>query len=122
MNRKKHLKKAKNRNGEGSWSFVESRNLHRYDFTYTNELGFSKRKTVYGHSQKECITKRDEFLKKNILYSNTKFDNANISNILLYLYTKDHNDNNVKDSTFIRNEYTVQIIESSKLGKWKLMK
>ena len=44
----------RNRNGEGSWRELPSGNIE-YRFTYTDEYGMKKRKSVTGICDDECI-------------------------------------------------------------------
>lgn len=117
MNKKKKLKNPKNKNGVGSLYYDFQRDRYRLSFTYKDANNKSCRKAVYGITEQECYEKRESFLKKNILFRDTKFENATITNILTYLYTKDYQNNTVRYSTYERNLYTVSKIEEKPLGK-----
>ena len=111
---KKHIRRN---NGDGSFYYDAKNDRFKYTYPYFNEYGERRYKTFYGKSEAECITKREEFEMKMNRNLETKYNNATISQILRIELEKMDDFNEITDATYLRKDYTISIIEKSRLNR-----
>ena len=105
----------RNRNGEGTWRETASGNIE-YRFTYTDEYGNRKVKSVTGVSENHCLERAEEFLDR----LRQKLEGINLdATIPELLYEKIENDfrkNYTGEQGYERNLRTIETIEKSAIG------
>ena len=106
----------RNRNGEGSWRELPSGNIE-YRFTYTDEYGMKKRKSVTGTSDDECIEKAEMFLHKLEQKLNGINYDATIPELLYEKIESDFRKNYTGEQGYERNLRTIETIEKSAIGR-----
>lgn len=83
--RKRNGKRQKEHNGAGSFSCYEHTDGSKtlcYTFSYKDANGKTKRKSVTGYSENECIQKKEEFLKKQLSNLPENLQNATIIQLI----------------------------------------
>lgn len=105
----------RNRNGEGTWRETASGNIE-YRFTYTDEYGNRKVKSVTGVSENHCLERAEEFLAR----LRQRFEGINLdATIPELLYEKIESDfrkNYTGEQGYERNLRTIETIEKSAIG------
>lgn len=105
----------RNRNGEGSWRETASGNIE-YRFTYTDEYGIKRRKSVTGVSENECIERAEQFLYKMEQKVNGINFDATIPELLYEKIESDFRKNYTGEQGYERNLRTIETIEKSAIG------
>ena len=110
--RKKHKRAEK---GEGSFRYNKSGTLE-YRFPYKDENDVSRRKSVTGANERECIRKADDFLEKMEKKKRCARFDATIPEILKERYQADYDMNYMGEAGYDRNLKNLQILEKSAIG------
>ena len=114
MSRLKEKKQTRAAKGEGSFKFNSNTNKWELQFSYIDEFGKSKRKWVNGESADECYEKKEEFLRKKCLSKDKR--GYTIQDVLYKIYSEKKDYGEIIEATFIRKEYTIQLINDRDLG------
>lgn len=109
------MKYKRNRNGEGSWRELPSGNIE-YRFTYTDEYGIKRRKSVTGVGENECIERAEQFLYKMEQKVNGINFDATIPELLYEKIESDFRKNYTGEQGYERNLRTIETIEKSAIG------
>lgn len=105
----------RNRNGEGSWRETASGNIE-YRFTYTDEYGNKRVKSVTGVSEDHCIERAEAFLDKLKQKRNGVNLDAAIPELLYEKVERDFRKNYTGEQGYYRNIKTIETIEKSEIG------
>ena len=105
----------RNRNGEGSWRELPSGNIE-YRFTYKDEYGIKRRKSITGVSENECIERAEQFLHKMEQKVNGINFDATIPELLYEKIYSDFRKNYTGEQGYERNLRTIETIEKSIIG------
>ena len=111
---KKRTKK-KGRNGDGA--FRPHGNGIEYRFYYKDEYGESKRKSVMGKNESECLEKADAWLEEVEMRRQGIDTWATVPDILYERHRIDYEMNYVNEQGYGRNLDTVKRIEKSVIGR-----
>lgn len=103
-------------NGEGSFRYNSAGNLE-YRFSYTDEKGNFKRKSVSGKDMNECIRKADAFRNKIVLQANNIDPDMTIITILEKRYEKDLTMGYVGEQGYCRNLGNLNILKKASFAK-----
>ena len=118
MKRRKDMpgRTIKAEKGEGSFRFNSAGNIE-YRFTYRNENGESKRKSVTGRDMKECLRKAEAFKNGYVLKKNNIDPDMTIITILENRYKKDLSLGYVGEQGYCRNLSNLNILKKADLAK-----
>lgn len=105
----------RNRNGEGTWRETASGNIE-YRFTYTDEYGNKKVKSVTGVSESHCLERAEAFLERLKQKRNGINLDATIPELLYEKVESDFRKNYTGEQGYYRNIKTVETIEKSEIG------
>lgn len=116
MARKKNNNRKTTRepNGAGSVKYNTRTNKWEMLFSYKDTYGRSKRKWINGDTVEECNEKKEDFLKKQCLSKDKS--SYRIQDVLYKIYSEKKDYKEINEATFIRKEYTMQLIKNSDLG------
>lgn len=103
-------------NGEGSFRYNSAGNLE-YRFSYKDEAGKSKRKSVTGRDVNECYKKADAFVNRLVLSANNINPDMTIIAILEGRYKKDLALGYVHEQGYCRNLSNLSILKKADLSK-----
>lgn len=103
-------------NGEGSFRYNSAGNLE-YRFSYKDEAGRSKRKSVTGRDVNECYKKADAFVNRLVLSANNINPDMTIIAILESRYKKDLALGYVHEQGYCRNLSNLSILKKAELSK-----
>lgn len=101
--------------GAGSFRNTSSGSIE-YRFSYTNEDGISKRKSITGDSIETCIGRTEKFMQRMELARNGKDPDKSISEILREEYFKDYEMGYVKEQGYCRNISNLRILEKHRIA------
>lgn len=108
-------KTLKRLNGDGSFRFNASGTLE-YRFSYKDENGKSKRKSVTGENEQECYERADAF-RKLMQKKRRGLDLGDtLVTILEKRYRLDYEMNYIGESTYNRDLTLIQVLEKSFIG------
>ena len=105
----------RNRNGEGTWRETASGNIE-YRFTYTDEYGNKRVKSVTGVSEDHCLERAEAFLDKLKQKRNGVNLDAAIPELLYEKVERDFRKNYTGEQGYYRNIKTIETIEKSEIG------
>ena len=105
----------RNRNGEGTWRETASGNIE-YRFTYTDEYGNKKVKSVTGVSESHCLERAEAFLERLKQKRNGINLDATIPELLYEKVESDFRKNYTGEQGYERNLRTIETIEKSAIG------
>ena len=103
-------------NGEGSFRYNSAGNLE-YRFSYKNEEGQSKRKSVTGKDMNECYKKAEAFQNRMVLKANKINPDMTIITVLENRYKKDLTMGYVGEQGYCRNLSNLNILKKADLAK-----
>lgn len=109
-------------NGEGSLRFDEKTNLYRYQVTYYAPNGERKRKTFTGKTKAEVKKKRRDFEKDLALGKITETVKCTVVDLLKEQVEYDYKMGIIQENAYVRQLYTIRIIENSSIGDVPLSK
>lgn len=103
------------RNGEGTWRMTAAGNIE-YRFTYTDEYGNRRIKSVTGVSENHYYERAEEFLYKIEQKLNGISYDATIPELLYEKVESDYRKNYTGEQGYERNLRTIEAIEKSAIG------
>lgn len=123
MNKKsKENKKQRNANGEGTLYFDECSNKWRLQISYTAPNGELKRKSFTGKNKTEVRDKKKKFLQELALGRITQTTNCTVTDLLKEQADYDFKIGEIKEAAYVRQYYTIKIIEKSSIGNTPICK
>ena len=113
--KEEQMEYKRNRNGEGTWRETASGNIE-YRFTYTDEYGNKRVKSVTGVSEDHCLERAEAFLDKLKQKRNGVNLDAAIPELLYEKVERDFRKNYTGEQGYYRNIKTIETIEKSEIG------
>lgn len=114
--------KKRNSNGEGTIFFDEKNNRWRCQISYKTFSGASARKSISGKTKTQVINKRNKLLCEIEKGRITETTNATVVDLLKEDAKFDYDINAIKDASYNRRIFTINIIEKSPLGTIPIVK
>ena len=114
--------KKRNSNGEGTIFFDERNKRWRCQISYKTFSGASARKSISGKTKTEVINKRNKLLSEIAKGRITETTNATVVDLLREDAKFDYDINAIKDASYNRRIFTINIIEKSLLGSIPIVK
>lgn len=105
----------RNKKGDGSWRQTECGNIE-YRFTYTDEYGQRKNKSVTGMNENHCLERAEAFLIKLDKKINGLNLDATIPELLYEKIENDYKKNYTGEQGYRRNIRTIETIKKSNIG------
>ena len=114
--------KKRNSNGEGTIFFDERNKRWRCQISYKTFSGASARKSISGKTKTEVINKKNKLLCEIAKGRITETTNATVVDLLREDARFDYDINAIKDASYNRRIFTINIIEKSLLGSIPIVK
>ena len=122
MNKQTEIKNQKNANGDGTLYFNKATNRWICQITYYSPSGESKRKTFSAKTKTEVKKKRKEFEREIALGRITDTSDCTIVELLKEQIEYDYKIGEIKEAAYVRQLYTVKIIDKSSIGNIPIVK
>lgn len=116
MSKKTNDLKPRHANGEGTLYFDEHSNKWRLQVSYYAPNGERKRKSFTGINKTEVRNKKNKFLQELALGRITQTSDCTIGDLLKEQAEFDFKIGDIKEAAYVRQYYTIKIIEKSSIG------
>ncbi len=122
MSKQTEIKNQKNANGDGTLYFNEATNRWICQITYNSPSGERKRKSFSAKTKTEVKKKRKDFEKELVLGRITETSDCTVVDLLKEQIEYDYKIGEIKEAAYVRQLYTVKIIDKSSIGNVPIVK
>lgn len=122
MSKKSEIKNQKNANGDGTLYFKEATNRWICQITYYSPSGERKRKSFSAKTKTEVKKKRKDFERELALGRITETSDCTAVDLLKEQIEYDYKIGEIKEAAYVRQLYTVKIIDKSSIGNIPIVK